>query len=49
MKAKYEMAKAGEANPLIDPEGYKAYVSEREATFEKEWKRQQQNPGSPAP
>jgi metallo-beta-lactamase class B len=49
MKAKYEKAKAGEANPLIDPEGYKAYVSEREATFEKEWKRQQQNPGSPAP
>jgi len=48
MKAKYEKAKAGEANPLIDPEGYKAYVSEREATFEKEWKRQQQNPGSPA-
>ena len=49
MKAKYEKAKAVEANPLIDPEGYKAYVSEREATFEKEWKRQQQNPGSPAP
>ena len=49
MKAKYEKAKAGEANPLIDPEGYKAYVSERETTFEKEWKRQQQNPGSPAP
>lgn len=49
MKAKYERAKAGEANPLIDPVGYKAYVSEREATFEKEWKRQQQNPGSPAP
>ena len=49
MKAKYEKAKEGEANPLIDPEGYKAYVAEREATFEKEWKRQQQNPGSPAP
>jgi metallo-beta-lactamase class B len=49
MKAKYEKLKAGETNPLIDPEGYKAYVSEREATFEKEWKRQQQNPGSPAP
>jgi metallo-beta-lactamase class B len=49
MKAKYEKAKAGETNPLIDPEGYKTYVSEREATFEKEWKRQQQNPGSPAP
>jgi metallo-beta-lactamase class B len=49
MKAKYEKLKAGQANPLIDPEGYKAYVAEREAAFEKEWKRQQQNPGSPAP
>ena len=25
------------------------YVSEREATFRKEWERQRQNPGSPAP
>lgn len=49
LKAKYEKMKAGGANPLIDPEGYKAYVAEREATFRKEWKRQQQNPGSPAP
>lgn len=49
LKAKYEKMKAGGTNPLIDPDGYKAYVAEREATFEKEWKRQQQNPGSPAP
>jgi len=49
LKAKYEKMKAGGANPLIDPDGYKAYVAEREATFRKEWKRQQQNPGSPAP
>ena len=49
LKAKYEKMKAGGANPLIDPEGYKAYVAEREATFRKEWKRQQENPGSPAP
>ena len=49
LKAKYEKMKAGGANPLIDPDGYKAYVAEREATFQKEWKRQQQNPGSPAP
>jgi len=48
--AKYEKMKAGEANPFIDPEGYKAYVAEREATFRKEWARQQeQHPGSPAP
>ena len=49
LKAKYEKMKAGGANPLIDPSGYKAYVAEREATFRKEWKRQQENPGSPTP
>ena len=49
LKAKYEKMKATKANALIDPDGYKAYVAERKATFEKEWKRQQQNPGSPAP
>jgi len=46
--AKYERMKAGGANPFIDPEGYKSYVAEREATFRKEWERQQKNPGSPA-
>jgi metallo-beta-lactamase class B len=35
-------------NPFIDPEGYKAYIAEREATFRKEWDRQKQNPGTPA-
>jgi metallo-beta-lactamase class B len=49
LKAKYEKMKADGGNPLIDPDGYKAYVAEREATFQKEWNRQQQNPGSPAP
>jgi len=49
LKAKYEKMKTTKTNALIDPDGYKAYVAEREATFEKEWKRQQQNPGSPAP
>jgi metallo-beta-lactamase class B len=48
LKAKYEKMKAGATNPLIDPDGYKAYVAERDATFQKEWKRQQENPGSPA-
>jgi len=48
LEAKYEKMKAGGANPFIDPEGYKAYVAEREATFRKEWERQQKNPGSPA-
>lgn len=48
LKSKYEKMKAGESNPFIDPDGYKAYVAEREATFQKEWKRQQDNPGSRA-
>ena len=46
--AKYEKMKAGGSNPFIDPEGYRAYVAEREATFRKEWDRQKQNPGSAA-
>ena len=49
MLAKVEKMKAGGPNPFIDPAGYKAYVSEREATFLKEWQRQKQNPGTPAP
>jgi metallo-beta-lactamase class B len=48
LKAKYEKMKAGAANPFVDPAGYKAYVTEREATFLKEWERQKKNPGSPA-
>jgi metallo-beta-lactamase class B len=48
MKAKYEKMKAGAGNPFLDPDGYKAYVAERNAAFQKEWARQQQNPGSPA-
>src|ERR1700736_1428983 len=48
LKAKYEKMKAGARNPFIDPEGYKAYVAERESTFRKEWERQQRNPGTPA-
>jgi len=49
MKAKYDRLKDGGANPFIDPAGYKAYVAERKATFQKEWDRQKQNPGSAAP
>ena len=49
MKAKYAKMKPGAPNPFIDPAGYKTYVGEREATFQKEWDRQKKNPGSPAP
>jgi len=48
LKDKYEKMKAGGPNPFIDPAGYKSYIAEREATFRKEWERQQANPGSPA-
>jgi metallo-beta-lactamase class B len=49
MKAKYQKMQAGDANALIDPDGYEAYVAERDDTFRKEWERQKQNPGSGAP
>jgi metallo-beta-lactamase class B len=48
LKEKYGKMKAGGPNPFIDIAGYKAYVSEREATFRTEWDRQKKNPGSPA-
>ena len=48
LTAKYDRMKAGAANPFIDPDGYKAYVAEREGAFRKEWDRQKQNPGTPA-
>jgi metallo-beta-lactamase class B len=48
MKTKYEKMKSGGANPFIDPAGYQAYVTEREAAFRKEWDRQKRHPGSPA-
>jgi metallo-beta-lactamase class B len=44
MKAKYERMKAGGPNPFIDPAGYNAYVTEREAAFRREWARQKQTP-----
>jgi metallo-beta-lactamase class B len=49
LKAKYEKMKPGAANPFIDPDGYKAYIAERDDTFRKEWERQKQNPGTAAP
>ena len=49
LKSKYAKMKESDGNPFIDPEGYKAYITERRAYFRKEWERQKQNPGSPAP
>jgi metallo-beta-lactamase class B len=49
LKEKYSKMKAGSKDAFIDPDGYKAFVAERDDTFRKEWARQKQNPGSPAP
>jgi metallo-beta-lactamase class B len=48
MLAKYPKLKAGAANPFIDPNGYQAYVAEREGAFRREWQRQQQAGGASA-
>ncbi len=40
MEEKYAQMKAGNANPFIDPEGYKQYVAEREHAFRAELKKQ---------
>jgi metallo-beta-lactamase class B len=49
LNRKYELMKSGSSNPFIDPGGYKAYVTERKDAFFKEWNRQKEHPGSPAP
>jgi metallo-beta-lactamase class B len=49
LKEKRERMKPGSPNPFIDPAGYRAYVTERRDALRKEWERQKQNPGSPAP
>lgn len=43
MKAKYERMKSGDARAFVDPDGYKAYIDDRESAFRKEWERQKQN------
>jgi metallo-beta-lactamase class B len=41
MEAKHARLKTGEANPFIDPEGYKKYVADREQAFRTELEKQQ--------
>lgn len=41
LDAKYPKLKPGSANPYIDPDGYRAYVADREAAFRKELAKQQ--------
>jgi metallo-beta-lactamase class B len=40
MEEKVARMKDGGANPFVDPEGYKAYIAEREQAFQAEWKKQ---------
>ena len=40
METKYKQFKAGVATAFIDPEGYKAYVTEREQAFRRELAKQ---------
>ena len=40
MEAKFQKLKAGDSGAFIDPDGYKAYVAEREQTFLKELEKQ---------
>ena len=40
LSEKYQRFKNGDKNALIDPDGYKAYVADREQAFEAEWKKQ---------
>ena len=42
MEDKYRKLKAGDATAFIDPEGYRAYVAEREQAFLKELEKQSQ-------
>jgi metallo-beta-lactamase class B len=40
MEAKFARMKTGGPNPFIDPDGYHAYLSERQHAFEAEWEKQ---------
>jgi metallo-beta-lactamase class B len=43
MAQKYERMKNGERNVFIDPQGYKAYIADRQQAFEAELKKQEEN------
>ncbi len=44
MEAKYAKMKAGVVSPFIDPDGYKAFVADREQVFLAEWAKQKASP-----
>jgi metallo-beta-lactamase class B len=43
MEAKFGQMKEDRPNPFIDPDGYKAYVADREEAFREELKKQNRN------
>ncbi len=43
MEAKFARMKEGAANPFIDPDGYKKYISDKEADFRAELKKQSES------
>src|SRR5579872_6895388 len=45
MAAKYPKLAGGGPNPFIDPQGYKTYITEHEATFQEELRKQQSGTG----
>jgi metallo-beta-lactamase class B len=45
MREKYVRFKAGDRNAFIDPQGYRAYVEEKDRAFEAALKHQQEHPG----
>lgn len=40
MEAKHKLLGSGSGNPFVDPEGYHAYVADREKAFRAEWDKQ---------
>jgi metallo-beta-lactamase class B len=49
LKAKYARLKAGDQMAFVDPNGYKAWVAQKEQEFLKEWTRAKAAPGTPKP
>jgi metallo-beta-lactamase class B len=41
MEAKFARLRPSAPNPFVDPDGYKAYVAEREEAFRTELRKQQ--------
>jgi metallo-beta-lactamase class B len=44
LKEKYARFKSGDRNAFVDPEGYRAFVGEKEREFEAALKHQQEHP-----